>query len=631
MTIIIIVVTVLAVLHIFALRVAVGHDVSVDHNESITKVLIDDSMGVRVTVPGANSTILSESFQLFQVMQTSSSNSTRISLSVLSGTGMSRLQMLGKYGSFPTFYDYDSKAHTSSAMTKTALVMNPSCSRNVASNGNSDLYVRVLNSNAYSIDVILHAETAISSIQLYKSNSPDIHASDHENGTSINGSLCCGSSDVYRLDISRTASSPFDVALLMVRLQNPTGLDSVNLQLVARRSTCATSVQYDTLISIATGDFGELFLEDDPRKGKWYVTVSAPGILSDKLYNLTAAVLSASQTASGLYTDNLFYNSLMAFRHRDDDENVDAKILGASVWVWIPLAVILGIVLGGTISISIWSSSSQQSRATRNAEEGFVNLQLPPAPQRFGSKGASSEASTPSKSILGIGSSSRPRNLDIDSKKKMNEEITIEMSTDNGGADSPGSVTKPKVAFLNDGIMKSSSSEMLQQTDGDDEMGNHVAIERSITIIDNYHRPRSMKFENNENEVDRGIEYFDSPRDLVYSAELSGPSGQLSLVHGSNEIGRGIAGVTCKKVSRKQLKLMFNAESGAVTMQTIGKNPSAIRKSVTEVSEEGTDGWKVLTNNDGKAKIGDSDEIALALPSRVPDELVIFTVLINKL
>lgn len=527
------------------------------------------------------------------------------------------VRLIARFGSYPTLDEYDAEAYGVVATVPgthsgVSLALKPSCQIS-SLDSKTPLFVRLLSSNPID-DVQMSAFEQSSTLLMTQMGATDTNTVNTT--TTVIGEIpCCGSSRRYDVNLVRPTGREADVALLRLRLQNPTASNAPTLKLMAKRSGCASTTHFDAAVDVLPGSFGELLLEDELAKGRWYVTVTAAdNVQTRKAYTLTAELTSVSSSGrAGLYTDASAFTSLMAFRHRNDGEGTDAKLLGTSAWLWIAIFAIAGIILGGVIGIASWSALKEHKS---RKESEYVALQLPSTPQRMKGGGASTSSPLPEKSGTGIGSS----------------------------GSQPASKAKARVTFSDDGDDASPSSVRRLDTElmSDIEEGNHDAIERSITIIDKYHKTRSMSYSHNDDDggdndrtaIDMELGATDGgPVDLVYAAEISGPSGQLPLVHGKNNVGRGVAGCTCKKVSRQQLVLTFHAETGIVHMQVTGKNPSALRRSGSD-NNAGNDergGWKVLTSDDAAVRLRDSDEFALCLPSRVPTEDVTFALVVNKL
>lgn len=599
---------------------------------------IGDSAPISTTMPAATlpTQATAQVFRIDRGANDVAGHRADISVGVSPPQAIEHIRVFAKYGSAPTVTEYDAQAQTGYAMfadattAYTSLRLKPSCYES-ALNAVS-LFVTVINFNELDTEVTVSSSWHASSIEL---TSPDA-----TNTTSVSGDLCCGASDRYDLGFVRPPHLATRNAVVRVRLQNNAvplpGAPSLGLY--ARRSTCASQTHFDATAIVAPGQSHDLMLEDNPTKGRWQVTVASivqfGAQSAETPYTLTSSVFSVGADPSGANdSGQSLYTSLMALRHRDDGENTDTRLLGTSVWVWIALATLFGIILGGVGGIASWAHLKDNSKR----ESDYVALQLPSHAQRAGGLGGSAGATPVKQGIIGAGA--QPTSGASSAKSK--SRVTFE----DGGSDhaSPSSMRRLDTELLSD-----------------IEEGNHQEeIQRSITIIDSYHRTKSTTYEgeeragNGENDADEAgdvDELTEGPHDLVYSADLSGPSGQLSLRHGKNEVGRGVAGVTCKKVSRTQIMLVFNAETGGVSMTTLGKNPSALRRGGDRaLDEEGgvsrergaeptrsAKGWKLLPAATAEtaavtAKLHDSDEIALCLPSRVPGEHVTFCLTLNKL
>jgi hypothetical protein len=118
-----------------------------------------------------------------------------------------------------------------------------------------------------------------------------------------------------------------------------------------------------------------------------------------------------------------------------------------------------------------------------------------------------------------------------------------------------------------------------------------------------------------------------APAGAKYSFEILCPDGSImEITREKQTLGRGIAGITSKKISREQCMLSVNFESGKVEIETLGKNPMASKKpgmSVWESLESAkrrdvSSGDKfMLLSPDTMLREGISDETAFVFTLKV--------------
>ena len=120
-----------------------------------------------------------------------------------------------------------------------------------------------------------------------------------------------------------------------------------------------------------------------------------------------------------------------------------------------------------------------------------------------------------------------------------------------------------------------------------------------------------------------------APPGAKYSFEILCPDGSIMEINRSRQtLGRGIAGISSKKISREQCMLSVDFETGEVEIETLGKNPMASKKPGMSV-------WEALDS--GKRRdLTSQDKFMLFTPDAmlregVEDETAfVFTLKVSK-